>query len=158
MNLHLSPGGGRRVVLGGALLSALSACEAPPEPKAPPPAPALEAVAAPLSKQQLAQRGEQCARKSRDKFQRERRQEPAEFAYHYNAKLDTCFYLLTVSRERTVVRTLYDLNEGELYGEFQGPAASESPPKRTPDACRMVSFYCASGNEWQALAAYFMEE
>ena len=38
----------------------------------------------------------------------------AEFTSHYNAKLNTCFYLLTVASGSTLKRMLFDVNGGEI--------------------------------------------
>src|SRR5260221_1150156 len=107
-------------------LGALAACDARQgEPSRPPviekPAPAS------LSKQQLDDRSQQCAKISREQFRRawkdgtENTAEgklTAEFASHYNAKLNTCFYLLAVSSPGTLKKMLFDINGGELYGEY----------------------------------------
>lgn len=153
------------------LLGAVSACDAPSQATPSPPPPPEAAPPAVLSEQRVRELSERCERKAREGFRREWRDgavktaegpATAAFASRYNRKLDTCFYLLTVSRQggassATLSRTLTDIDEGELYGEYLGPATDESPPARTPDRCRVVSLYCASGREWDALVAQFME-
>lgn len=126
-----------------------------------------EKAAAPVSKQQLADNSEQCGIKSRAQFARDWKdgteitaegKTTAEFTNHYNAKLNTCFYLLSVASPGTLKRMLFDINGGELYGEFLGPAVVESPATGRPKACRMESFYCASGGEWEVLVRPYMED
>ena len=83
----------------------------------------------------------------------------AEFTNHYNAKLDACFYLVTVKQSTgTLRKLLFDINERELYGEYLGPATYESPAASLPKACRVAGFYCASGREWDVLVKSYMEE
>ena len=148
------------------LLAALSACDAPPRVEGPaPPKPAEIPAAAPLSKQQAGELSAQCAKLSREQFQhawkdgREKTAEgplTAEFANHYNTKLNICFYLLTVSSPGTLKKMLFDINGGELYGEFLGPAIAESPAAGRPKTCRIESLYCASAREWDVLAEPYM--
>ena len=101
---------------------------------------------------------ENCGRKAREGFKRDQAADAtktAEFRSHYHEKLDACFYLVTVRRgEDRVSSRLFDINEGELYGEYLGPAAAES----SPDACRMVGLYCGSRREWEVLAGFFMQD
>ncbi len=148
------------------LLGTVSACDSPPQ--ATPPAPPSPEAAPPaaLSEARVRELSERCERKAREGFRRDRKdgaatsvqgRTSAEFAHHYNAKLDTCFYLLTVASSGTLQKTLIDIDENEVYGEYLGPAADESPPARTPDRCRVVSLYCASEREWEALVGAFME-
>jgi len=111
---------------------------------------------------------EQCSRKSREEFRRAwnegtvstaNGQETAAFTHHYNEKLRVCFYELAVVRrmptqagDATPLRKmLFDINEGELYGEYQGPNSG------IPKVCQVASLYCASLNEWDRLAEQFME-
>jgi len=149
------------------LLAALAACN--PRPQAPPPAPPQverKPVPAPLSKQQAAELAAQCAKASRDQFQRAVKdgiestaegKAKAEFASHYNAGLKTCFYQLSLTSPATLKKMLFDVNGGELYGEYLGATAIESPIAR-PKACRVESFYCASAGEWDVLVRPYMEE
>ena len=161
-----------------ALLVAVSACDAPPgkEPVRPA-APKKEAAHA-LSKQRIYELSEQCGKTSREQFRRDWKdgsvstaggQMAADFTSHYNAKLDTCFYLLTVNRSTsknspgsasasTLSMMLFDINDGEQYGEYQGPAAAGSPATGVPATCRIESMYCASQREWGVLAGPYMEE
>ena len=151
-----------------ALLGALWACDAPTRvTESAPPKARENAVAAPLSKQQTGERIEQCAKMSREQFRRGWKdgtvnaageQMKAEFSNHYNAKLNTCFYLLRVATGSELKKMLFDINGGELYGEFLGPAIIESPTASTPKTCRVESFYCASGGEWDVLAGPYMED
>ena len=157
----------RRVAL-LVLLLAASACDAPPrgmEP-APPKTPVKEAANV-LSKQQVAELSERCAKMSRDQFRRALKDGieksadeklTARFASHYNVKLNTCFYLLTVASGSTLKRMLFDVNGGELYGEYLGPAVVESPASGRPKACSLESFYCASAGEWEVLVRPYMED
>ena len=93
----------------------------------------------------------------------------ADFTSHYNAKLDTCFYLLTVSQSThgtepsgakasTVRKMLFDINERELYGEYLGPVTFESPTVSFPATCSVAGIYCASSREWDVLVEPYMEK
>lgn len=142
------------------LLGGVCACNAPTETKAPAPPPPPEAPAVVLTPQQLHERNEKCANDARERFRADGGQGSAEFAQHYNTKLDTCFYLLTVSLPESpamLSRKLVDIYENELYGEYRGSSTDTSPPDRTPDTCRVMSMYCASGREWEVLVRFFME-
>jgi hypothetical protein len=125
-----------------------------------------------ISAERLREAGERCARKSAEEFRRawgqdvrtDEWRETADYRSHYNAALDSCFYLLEVVRHTAVdggavlVREmLFDVNEGELYGEYTGPAAGGLPGAGLPRTCRVAGFYCASRREWQRLAGAFME-
>ena len=150
------------------VLGFISACNAPQQdavtvqPKAP-----AKAAPAP-SKQRVADLTEQCGKKSREEFRRGWKdgkvatrdgQKSAEFASHYNAKLNTCFYLLTVSHPTGALsKTLFDINGGEQYGEYLGPPTDDSPPATHPASCRVEGFYCASRREWEVLIGPFMED
>lgn len=150
------------------LLGALSACDAPPKVQQPaPPSPAEIPAVAPLSKQQADDLAAQCGKWSREQFQRAWKdgkevtaqgQSTAEFAFHYNKSLNVCFYLLTVSSDSTLKKMLFDINGGELYGEFLGPVIVESPAASRPKTCRIESFYCASVREWEVLAEPYMKD
>jgi|CXWL01.1.fsa_nt_gi hypothetical protein len=153
-----------------ALLAALAACDPRPQ-EAPAPAPRTEAkpAPAPLPKQQAADLAAKCGKAAREQFQRALKdgieadgieataggKATAEYASHYNARLKTCFYLLTVTSPATLRKMLFDVNGGELYGEYLGSTAVESPVGR-PKSCRVESFYCASGGEWDVLARPYM--
>ena len=160
-----------------ALLGALCACDAPPPGKESiqPDAQDKVAAAAP-SKQQAYELSEQCGKTSRDRFRRDWKdgvvptpdgQMTAEFTNHYNAKLNTCFYLLTVNRytngeggasTSTLSMMFFDIDDDELYGEYLGPATIESPPTRIPTTCRLEYMYCASRGEWEVLVRRYMED
>ena len=160
------------------LLGAVCACDAPPQDKATIPPPAPQAPAVVLSERQVFERSTQCGKTSRDEFRRAWDEGTvktgdelmtADFTYHYNAKLDTCFYLLTVNHSTrgngrggaaagTIRKMLVDINERELYGEYLGPAAGESPPAASPTTCRVISMYCASEREWHVLVGPFIED
>ena len=150
-----------------AVVGLLSACDVPRE-VAPPPPPVAQKPAAPaLSKQQIAVNSEQCSSRSRAQFSRDWKdgveitaegKTTAEFSNHYNAKSNTCFYLLTVSSPGTRKKMLFDINGGELYGEFQGVADIDLPKPPMPKACRVESFYCASEREWHVLIEPYMED
>jgi hypothetical protein len=142
-----------------ALAGAVCACDAPPPAAAPVQPPAPQEPEVKLSRQQLHERSGKCADKAREVFRRELPESAAntaEFAYHYNTKLDTCFGLLTVTHRETLSRKLLDVNENETYGEYLGLAAGESPPGAAPAVCRIESLYCASGREWEVLAEPYM--
>src|SRR6185295_15942638 len=119
------------------LLVVVAACDAPQRAQESAPRNAQETPAArPLSKQQVDDRSERCAGMSREQFQRAWKdakessadgQVKAEFAYHYNTKSGTCFYLLTVALPGTLKKMLFDVKDGELYGEYLGPAQVDSP-------------------------------
>ena len=133
----------------------LSACDRPPEPSEPPrPAAREERPETAPSQKQIADRSEQCRQKSSEEFRRAWKDEPAgtaAFTSHYNARMNTCFYQLTLDAAGTLRKMLFDLNEGELYGEFAGP------PEGQPRVCRVIAFYCASGGEWEVLVRPYME-
>ena len=139
-----------------ALLGAVIACNPRTHTAEPPRAAPQEEPASVLSEQQVRERSEQCASASREAFQRDWKG-AGDFAHHYNARLDTCFFLLTVESLETRSRKLFDVNERELYGEYLGPLADESPMKTSPAECRVAGFYCASGREWEVLVRNFME-
>jgi hypothetical protein len=157
----------RLVVL--ALLGALSACDAPPREKEPAAPAAQDKVPVfPLSKTQVEKLSVQCREASGRQFRRDWKdgsvdtaggRVTAEFATHFNARLNTCFYLLTVSRPAGHARDrmLFDINGGELYGEYLGPATSGSPAAGMPTACRVESMYCASEREWEVLVVPYLE-
>ena len=162
---------GRLVCL--ALIGALCACGPREQAEAPSPPPAQEQPLAVLSSQQLAERDEQCARDSRERFRREPMRGVVDakgsvtFAQHYNARIDTCFMLLTASSPELagdeiaasppfVVRKLIDVSDDDLYGEYLGGPIDAPPPDRAPDACEVMGRYCASGREWEVMIRFFM--
>jgi hypothetical protein len=58
----------------------------------------------------------------------------------------------TEAGDATLLRKmLFDINEGELYGEYRGRETG------MPKICQVASLYCASLNEWERLAGRFME-
>jgi hypothetical protein len=139
------------------LLGAVSACDAPPGKEPAQPA-VQEKKAAEPSTQQVEELSVQCEKKSRDQFRRDWQdgtpdgRTAAEFVSHYNVKRNTCFYLLTVASAGTRRQMLFDINDGEQYGEYLGPATG------LPTTCRVESMYCASEREWGVLAGPYMEE
>jgi hypothetical protein len=145
------------------LLGAVSACDAPPGKQ--PVQPAVQEKKAPEpSTQQVEELSVQCEKKSRDQFRRDWQdgtpdgRTTAEFASHYNVKRNTCFYLLTVASAGTHRQMLFDINDGEQYGEYLGPAAAGSPATGLPTTCRIEGMYCASRREWGVLVGPYMEE
>ncbi len=157
-----------------ALLGILCACNPPQQDNVPPPPKAQEKAPVPaLSKQQAFDLSAQCTKKALDEFRRGWKEGAvdtaegrvtAEYSSHYNEKLRTCFYLLTVTRQSagnppriTVSKMLYDASERELYGEYQGPETS-LPAAGLPDNCRVTGFFCASLREWEVLVESYMEE
>ena len=156
-----------------AFLGTVSACNAP-VPEVPVPPRVQEKKTAPaLSKQQAFELSERCTKKARDEFRRGWKEGAvnaadgrvtADYSSHYNEKLRTCFYLLTVTRQAvasppktTLSKMLYDANERELYGEYLGPETS-LPAAGLPDNCRVTSFFCASLREWEVLVESYMED
>jgi len=152
-----------------AVLGTISGCN-PGTQTAEPPRAAPQAGPV-LSEQKVRERSEQCAKTSQEVFSRDWKNvaatagsEPAqgrasaEYVHHYNARLDTCFLVLTINGPGTLSRKLYDVNERELYGEYLGPAVDESPAQSTPAECRLAGLYCASGREWEVLVRNFMED
>jgi len=163
-----------------ALLGVLCACDLAPrdkeakQPAAPEKAKAAEVL---LTPQQADALSAECEKVSRDQFRRAwkdgsettaEEKMVAEFTHHYNAKLKTCFYLLTVNRTSvksgqsgaiagTLNKMLFDVNGGELYGEYLGPATNDPPPATFPKICMVESLYCASGREWDVLVRPYME-
>jgi hypothetical protein len=91
--------------------------------------------------------------------------ETAEYANYYNEKFDACFYELTVVRHTPAEggdavllrKMLFDVNEGELYGEYRGPESGGSPGAGLPEVCRVAGLYCGSRREWDRLVEPFME-
>lgn len=102
----------------------------------------------------------QCERKSADKFKRDwpaREGGPAaEYSAHFNRKLQACFYVVTIT-DTTRRKTLVDIGENEVYGEFRGAASADSPAAQVPDACQVEAMYCASEREWNVLVARYLE-
>jgi hypothetical protein len=161
------------------LMGALAACH-PPAPEATP-VPAVAVVAAPvLTAAQVRERAERCAQASGERFRRESRDivpaggtaagtTTAEFASHYNAKLNVCFYLLTV-RHLTVAdgevvapagtlrKVLFDFGAGEQYGEYVGPVVPGSPWDRFIARCKIEELFCFSEAEWNTIARSYMED
>lgn len=146
-----------------ALLPAVCACDPrPPTTDAGPPAAPPGEPRVALSNAQARERSEECGRTSREVFQREWKEaaagaapgQPAvDFTNHYNAKLDTCFYLLTVNDAASGLRKmLFDVNEREPYGEYLGREAA------FPATCRVEHLYCASSGEWDVLVSPYMED
>jgi len=151
------------------------------------PVPRVEETAAPVAQElpaatkptaeALAAAAAKCARKSAEEFRRawgegtvssETWTEAAAYASHYNARMETCFYLLTIARRQPSTvqgagaplltrKMLFDVNEGELYGEYRGPETGGAPGSELPATCRVVGLYCASRREWDRLADAFME-
>ena len=151
------------------MLGLVSACNAPQRDTVSVQPKATAKVADPaLSKQQVADLTEVCGKKAREEFRREWKEgtvatadgnKTAEFTNHYSVKLKTCFYLLTVNHTAsTLGKTLFDINEGEQYGEYLGPATDESPAASQPASCRVTGFYCASRREWEVLVGPYMED
>ena len=161
------------------LLGALCACDAPPRDTKPAqPVARDKAPAAVLSKAQLDERSAQCEQMSRDRFRRDWQegtaktaegQMTAAFASHYNAKLDACFYLLTLGQSTnaadqggaaagTVRKMLFDIDTAELYGEYLGPAAEGSPADGFPATCRLEALHCGSRREWEVLLERYMRD
>jgi hypothetical protein len=160
------------------LLGALAACDAPRGTQPAQVKAEEKEVELVLSQQQVYELTEQCGKKSREEFRRAWNegtvktadgQMTAEFTNHYNVRLNSCFYLLTVSHytagsdngsasASTLNKMLFDINEGERYGEYLGPATDESPPVKFPETCKVVSLNCASRREWEVLAGPYMED
>lgn len=159
------------------LLAALSACDArPPRKESMQPSAQDKEPAAAPSKQQVHERSEQCGKTSRARFRRDWKdgivptpdgQMTADFTNHYNAKLNTCFFFLTVNQytngqgsapASTLRMMVFDIDDGELYGEYLGPATIGSPTARLPETCRVESMYCASKGEWEVLVRPYTED
>jgi len=148
----------------------LSACDAPPRAEKPAP-PVVKAKAPVLVPSKPApgalSTSEQCAKASRAIFQRDWKHGTvnsadgpmkADYRHHYHAARSTCFYLLTLASTSTLRKMLFDVDGGELYGEFHGPAIVESPVLSKPKNCRVESLYCASDGEWEVLVRAYMED
>lgn len=139
----------------------ISACDAPRPPAAPSPPPQAEKPAeVPLSAQQQTELAAQCERTSADKFRRDwpaRESGPAaEYSAHFNRKLKACFYVVTITGEKRR-KTLVDIGENEVYGEFKGAAVADTPDSQVPDTCHVEAMYCASEREWNVLVARYLE-
>ena len=131
-----------------------------------PPA-AREAAPVALPERQIHERTGQCDKTARDAFRREGQEGAAaigggtvaaDFTSHYNAKLDICFYLLVANGPSVVSKKLYDVDTRELYGEYLGAAAVESPPAELPKTCRVEGLFCASEREWDVLVAPYLHD
>jgi hypothetical protein len=143
------------------LLGAVCACDVPSRGKESTQHAVQEkVVVTALSKQQIYELSGRCEKMSSEQFRRAWKdgivdtadgKMTAEFVNHYNAKLNTCFYLLTVASASTLKRMLFDMNGGELYGEYLGPAIVESPSASRPKTC-------ASEGEWGVLVRSYMED
>ena len=152
-----------------ALLGTLCACDPPPRGKDAEKPAVQEQKKEPavvLTQQQVGELSERCEKAAREQFRRawkdgsektEQGHVTAEFRNHYNAKLKTCFYLLTLTSVGTLNKMLFDVDGGELYGEYLGPATGDAPPAAHPKTCRVESLYCASGREWEVLVRPYME-
>jgi len=146
----------------------LPACDAPPRTETPVPQVAQSKAPAPSKPAPGALTSpEQCGKASRAIFQRDWKEGTvnsadgtlkADYRHHYNAGRSTCFYLLTLASTGTIRKMLFDVDGGELYGEYLGPAIVESPLVSKPKACRVESLYCASDGEWEVLVRPYMEE
>jgi hypothetical protein len=158
-----------------AVLGAVSACNAPQQAEPPAPRAAQQQPAAVLSGEQLQARADLCAKISRKRFRIDSSQGVAdaqgrvEYAQHYNARLDSCFLVLTVSSPENpgsefgtspaiVIRKLIDVGENETYGEYLGPPLDALPPGNAPATCRVLGMHCGSGVEWEVLVRDFMED
>ncbi len=159
------------------LLGALAACDAPPLEKVYM-LPAAERKAPVLSAQQVYAQSERCAKATGDQFRRDWKdgvvagpdgKMTADFTSHYNARMNTCFYLLTVRHSPdksgqggasadSLRKFLFDIDDNEQYGEYLGPATSGSPKAGLAATCRIEAMYCASEGEWKVLSVPYMQE
>ncbi len=158
----------RRLAL-SALLGTLCACDPPPRSKdveKPAAREQKKEAEVALTRQQVGELSARCEKAAREQFRRAWKdgrektttgESIAEFRNHYNERLKTCFYLLTVASAGTLNKMLFDINGGELYGEYLGPASSDAPPAAFPKTCMVESLYCASGREWDVLVRPYME-
>jgi hypothetical protein len=136
------------------LCATIAACEAPSNVAVAPPQSPPQPAAAELSQEQVVSLTAKCTQASRDKFRREAAN--ASYAHHYNARMQSCFYLVTVA-DSTISKKLYDIGENELYGEYLGPQNYETPSEGLPTTCRVEAMHCASEREWNVLVAQYME-
>jgi len=154
------------------LLGAVAACRPPVAENIPIPAIAVEAAPV-VSPEQVRERSELCAKASGERFRRDWKvpaadgTTTAEFASHYNAKANVCFYLVAVRQVTigeggntvgTLTKVLFDFGGEEKYGEFVGPADPGSPADRFTARCKVDELFCSSEAEWDRLARYYMEE
>ena len=159
------------------LLGAVAACH-PPAPELIAVA-ALAAEAAPVATPvQVRERSELCAKASADRFRSDWKESgvpapdgttTADFVSHYNARLNICFYLLTV-RQFTVTegegwatwgtlrKVLFDFGADEQYGEYLGPAIQSSRSDRVAARCKIEELFCFSEAEWNTLAGSYMKD
>ena len=161
------------------LLGAVAACHPPVPETIPVPAIAMATESGPvLSAEQVRERSELCAKASAARFRRDWKESgvsspsgttSADFASHYNAKMNLCFYLLTVRHLTAAVgeagapsgmlrKILLDFGGEEHYGEYVGPVIAGSPSARFTVRCKIEAMYCASEGEWNILARPYMEE
>lgn len=121
-----------------------------------------------LSPQEIRARAAGCRERARAEHRATRRTSAGQapeglvtsgYQPHYNARLDTCFYLQTVSYPASALRrTLIDISEREIYGEYLGQVEGGAPGARIPDICSVAGMYCASEREWELLARNFMAD
>lgn len=156
------------------LMGALAACHPPVPEVISVPSIAMATETAPVfSAGQVRERSELCAKASGERFRRDWKDSvavtTADFASHYNAKMNICFYLLTVRHltgaggeggapSGTLRKTLLDFGGEEQYGEYVGPVIAGSPSARFTVRCKIEAMYCASEGEWNILARPYMEE
>lgn len=161
------------------LMGALAACHPPAPEKGPLPVQVMAVEAAPVvSAREIRERSERCAKASSERFHRESKQSgaplagwttAADFASHYNAKMNVCFYLLTVRHytitegefvalSGTLRKVLYDFGTEEQYGEYLGPAVAGTPWKRLDAKCKIEELFCFSEDEWNTIARTYMED
>ena len=159
------------------LMGAVAACHPPVPENIPVPAMAMEAAPV-VSAEQVRERSGLCTKAAGARFRRDWKESgvptpdgttTADFASHYNAKMNICFYLLTVRHfalaggeggapSGTLRKILLDFGGEEQYGEYAGAVISGSPADRSTVRCKIEALYCASEGEWNILARPYMEE
>lgn len=156
------------------LLGAVAACNPPAPEKIVVPAKVVEAIV--LPPEQVRERTGLCAKATGERFRRDWKESgvsnpegtlSADFASHYNAKLNICFYLLTVRQfadeeggvpTGTLRKILFDFGGEELYGQYVGPVMAGSPWDRFMARCKVDELFCTSEAEWDRLARAYMED
>jgi len=157
------------------LLGAVAACNRPAPEVAVVPARVVEAAPV-LPPEQVRERSALCAKATGDRFRRDWKESgvptpegtvAADFASHYNARMNVCFYLLTVRHfadgeggvpSGTLRKILFDFGDEELYGQYVGPVMPGSPSDRFLARCKVDELFCTSEAEWDRLARAYMEE
>jgi hypothetical protein len=106
---------------------------------------------------QKAEISKRCGKQGAEVFAKSEYLFPAYYENHYNFRLKTCFYLVTIDirgEASAKTMTLFDLNENReiaSYTKLEGPQGFCFGQGMPEDA------WCGTENEWRALIKPFME-